>query len=86
MKFLYALVPLALIFVTALSAGIYDLDNTAVLRDLESDGLYFEGRGSTERLKISSSGGSTSFYWWVDRDSCRGILDIISGTIFVSSG
>ena len=77
---------MVLIFVTSLAADIYDLDNTSVLRDLESDGLFFEGKGSTERMKIASSGGSTSFYWWVDRDSCRGILDITSGTIFVSSG
>ena len=76
---------LALLFVTALSAGINDLDNSKVLRDLESNGLYFEGRGSTEHLSVDSASDETSFAWLVDRNDCRGIIDITSGVILVGN-
>ena len=76
---------LTLLFVTALSAGINDLDNSKVLRDLESNGLYFEGRGSTQHLSVDSASVETSFTWLVDRRGCRGIIDITSGVILVGN-
>ena len=78
----FQLATFALIFVSALGAGIYDLDNTAVLRELESEGLYLEGEGSTENLSIASTSGSSGFSWLVERRGCRGILDVTNGVVF----
>ena len=78
----FQLATFALIFVSALSAGIYDLDNTEVLRELESEGLYLEGEGSTENLSIASTSGSSGFSWLVERRGCRGILDVTNGVVF----
>ena len=68
-----------------LSAGIYNLDNTDTLEDLESYGLYFSAKGRIERLTIATSSGSTGYSWLVDRGSCRGVLDITNGFIFAQS-
>ena len=80
MKFQITL--LALTFAQALSAGVYDLDDTVVLRDLESEGLYFEGEGSTESLSIGSSRGITDFTWLIERRDCDGVLDVTRGFFF----
>ena len=53
--------------------------------DLESYGLYFEGRGATEHLSVNSASVETSFTWLVDRRGCRGIIDITSGVILVGN-
>ena len=76
------LVQLALLFGYVLSAGIYNLDNTDTLAELESDGLYFTGKGDIESLSIATSSGSTGYSWLVDRGSCRGVIDITNGFVF----
>ena len=78
----FQLSSLALIFGCGLSAGTYDLDNTAILSDLENEGLYFEGEGATENLSIASSSGSSGFSWLVERRTCRGIIDVTNGVVF----
>ena len=68
-----------------LCAGIYNLDNTDTLEDLEAYGLYFPRKGGIESLSIATSSGSTGYSWLVDRGSCRGVLDITNGFIFAQS-
>ena len=76
------LVTLVLLFGCVLGEEIYDLDDSRVLQDLESDGLYFKGEGIIESLRISTSSGSTGFSWLIDRGSCRGIIDVTNGFVF----
>ena len=76
------LVTLVLLFGCVLGEEIYNLDDSRVLQTLESDGLFFQGKGVTESLRISTSSGSTGFSWLIDRSSCRGFLDITNGFVF----
>ena len=66
----------------AVGKTVYDLDDTTQLDDLESNGLEFEGKGSEENLKIASSNGATGFSWLIDREDCRGVVDITNGYVF----
>ena len=63
--------------------GVYNLDDTAELAALELDGLYLAGAGASENLKVASSNGATGFSWLIDRDDCRGVIDITNGYVFV---
>ena len=71
-----------LFFVTAAAAkSVYDLDNSSEVALLQAEGLQMDGVGAVENLQVSSSSPSSTYSWILDRESCRGIVDIRSGFI-----
>ena len=77
----FALLAQALLFAGALSQQVYDLDNPEEVAALESEGLLLAGVGAEESLKVASSSPTSAYSWIIDRDNCRGIVDITSGFV-----
>ena len=77
----FSLISKALLLAGALSQQVYDLDNTDEVAKLKSEGLQLDGVGAEENLKVASSSPTSAYSWIIDRDNCRGIVDITNGFV-----